>query len=80
MVIKCFGIVKDITGQSTISMDSESLELTTVEQLKNHLKHKFPEIKNLSSLMIAVNQVYAEDDLPLNDHDEIALIPPVAGG
>jgi molybdopterin synthase catalytic subunit len=33
-----------------------------------------------SSPLIAVNCEYTRDDLCLNDGDEIALIPPVAGG
>jgi molybdopterin synthase catalytic subunit len=29
---------------------------------------------------IAVNRIYADDDTPLRDGDEVALIPPVSGG
>lgn len=29
---------------------------------------------------IAINQSYASLDTPLNDGDELALLPPVAGG
>ncbi|MGL6022222.1 MAG: MoaD/ThiS family protein [Chitinophagaceae bacterium] len=36
--------------------------------------------QNLSSLMVAVNQTYAEDKTRLFPKDEIALIPPVSGG
>jgi molybdopterin synthase catalytic subunit len=32
------------------------------------------------SPMIAVNQRYARPETPLNEGDEVALIPPVAGG
>jgi molybdopterin converting factor subunit 1 len=30
--------------------------------------------------MVAVNQRYAQDDQPVNASDEVAIIPPVAGG
>ena len=30
--------------------------------------------------MVAVNQRYAKDDHPVNASDEVAIIPPVAGG
>ena len=30
--------------------------------------------------LVAVNQQYAESDAPVRDGDEVALIPPVAGG
>lgn len=32
------------------------------------------------SPLVAVNQRYAKGDVVLNDGDEVALIPPVAGG
>ena len=31
-------------------------------------------------VVVAVNQSYAESGTPLSDGDEVALIPPVAGG
>ena len=30
--------------------------------------------------MVAVNQRYARDDQPVSSSDEVAIIPPVAGG
>jgi molybdopterin converting factor subunit 1 len=30
--------------------------------------------------IIAVNETYATDDVPINAGDEVAVIPPVAGG
>ena len=30
--------------------------------------------------MVAVNQKYARDDQPVRSEDEVAIIPPVAGG
>jgi len=33
-----------------------------------------------SRVVVAVNQSYAEMATPLSDGDEVALIPPVAGG
>lgn len=32
------------------------------------------------SLRVAVNREYVDDEHPLNDGDEVAVIPPVAGG
>jgi len=40
----------------------------------------YPEFSKLSSLAVAVNSEYAQDDVPLNRNDEIAIIPPVSGG
>jgi len=33
-----------------------------------------------ATAVVAVNQEYASSDTPLRDGDEVALIPPVAGG
>ncbi|ADV65732.1 molybdopterin converting factor subunit 1 [Deinococcus maricopensis] len=35
---------------------------------------------SLRGCMIAVNETYATPDTPLSDHDEVAFLPPVAGG
>lgn len=51
-----------------------------VAALREELMARFPEIKSLNSLFIAVNNAYAEDAQVLLETDEIALIPPVSGG
>jgi molybdopterin converting factor small subunit len=38
------------------------------------------QLGQVNSFAIAVNQEYAEDNLSINESDEIAIIPPVAGG
>lgn len=76
-VIKAFGITKDIVGgRETVLETSE----TTVGSLRHALRERYPSLANIRSLMIAVNNSYAEDDLLIGETDEIALIPPVSGG
>ena len=41
---------------------------------------RYPALRELSSLALAVNQAYARDKDPVHESDEIALIPPVSGG
>ena len=53
---------------------------TTVGELRQELSERFPELLDLKSLFIAVNNDYADDDRVLKSTDEIALIPPVSGG
>jgi molybdopterin converting factor subunit 1 len=74
--LKAFGVARDILGSTT------ELEIpgNTVRELRQALYATFPDFKGLNSLMVAVNQRYAEDDLQLLSTDEIALIPPVSGG
>ena len=81
MTILLFGITKDIVGNATLSLShSEANEVHTVGQLRQLLRGTYPEMKRLSSLAIAVNSEYAEDEREINQEDEIAIIPPVSGG
>ena len=76
--ILTFGIARDIIGSSHFEVSMA--EGSTVVDLKKHLLDRFPRFSNLSSLMIAVNAEYGVEDTVLKERDEIALIPPVAGG
>jgi molybdopterin synthase sulfur carrier subunit len=78
MKILLFGIAKDICGGREIEVDFP--ENGTVGELDFLLKNKFPELKNLRSVVFAVNETYADFEQKLQKTDEIALIPPVSGG
>lgn len=73
-----FGITKDIIGKSPFSMDLQGEN--TAGNLMVQLIDKYPRLKDLNSIAIAVNGEYAENKTRLNSGDEIALIPPVSGG
>ncbi|MEQ8476706.1 MoaD/ThiS family protein [Fulvivirga sp.] len=72
-----FGVTKDIIGGSTTSV---TLEDSSVLGLKSKLFDDYPKLKGLNSLLIAVNNEYADDDLIIKSSDEVAIIPPVSGG
>lgn len=76
--ILSFGIAKEIVGTSVFDFELESE--ATVGDLKRRLLERFPDFMALSSLAIAVDGTYAEDDWLLLEGQEIALIPPVSGG
>lgn len=76
--VLAFGITKDILGASSIQIDLE--RGATVLDLKTHLIERFPAMKALNSLLIAVNNEYGDENLELKEGDDIALIPPVSGG
>ena len=81
MTILLFGITKDIVGQPTLSLShSEAKNLQTAGELKSYLKENYPDMRKLSSLAVAVNSEYAKDEYPIEEKDEIAIIPPVSGG
>lgn len=44
------------------------------------LKNKEESSTILRTTLVAINQNYAPHDTPLQEGDELALIPPVAGG
>jgi len=75
--IKAFGVTKDLLGGRDTMIEIRG---TTVGELRQELSERFPELLDLKSLFIAVNNDYADDDLVLKPTDEIALIPPVSGG
>lgn len=72
-----FGVTKDIIGGKSTSV---SLTDSSVLGLRTYLFDKYPKLKGLNSLMIAVNDEYADDDLEIKPSDEVAIIPPVSGG
>ena len=76
MRVLLFGIAKDIAGAPFITAEG----ITTVTDLKSWLFQEYPAMQKLKSLMVAVNKVYATDNLVLAPGDEIAIIPPVSGG
>ncbi|WP_224485215.1 molybdopterin converting factor subunit 1 [Robertkochia aurantiaca] len=81
MEILLFGITREIIGQSSLNTEVLGTDKpTTVKDLLALIKERFPALKNLSSLSVAVNNDYASPETPLTENDEIALIPPVSGG
>ncbi|MBL6445293.1 MoaD/ThiS family protein [Fulvivirga sp. 29W222] len=76
--ILAFGITRDIVGGSTFKIFLE--REATVSALKELLYQKYPKMKQLRSLMIAVDNEYVDEGLELKGQEEIALIPPVSGG
>lgn len=73
-----FGIAKDITGQRFL--DVELPTGGTVADLRAMLVERYPRLSDLASVRLAVNGEYAIEGLPLNENDEVAIIPPVSGG
>ena len=76
--ILAFGIAKDIFGSPAITADLP--DNARAADLKQALEQRYPRLKQLASYMLAVNNEYAGDELPLDARDEIAIIPPVSGG
>jgi molybdopterin synthase sulfur carrier subunit len=76
--IVLYGIAKDIIGTSNYVFLTE--QGITVKLLLEQLKVQFPKLKDLNSLLVAINDEYAELDDIIKDNDEVILVPPVSGG
>ncbi|OGQ16750.1 MAG: hypothetical protein A3B70_04090 [Deltaproteobacteria bacterium RIFCSPHIGHO2_02_FULL_40_11] len=62
-------------------MEVEISEHTTVRDVFFKVLHKNPHAHQLfKNTMFAVNQSYVQSATKLNSDDELAFIPPVAGG
>ena len=78
MKVLAFGIIKDIFNNSQIDITVKDGD--NVDILKNILEEKYPQLKELGSYMIAINNEYASGGDVISESDEVAIIPPVSGG
>ena len=73
-----FGISTDLVGSNALDLQLESS--ATVEGFKNEIQRQYPNLSELNSYAIAVNESYATDSTELKEGDTVAIIPPVSGG
>lgn len=74
-----FAVLRDIAG--TDSRELALAEGTTARDVWQSLRGEFAKLAGYTEPpMIAVNEEYAEPSTVLRDGDELAFIPPVAGG
>ncbi len=71
--LKYFGMVAE-----ALKLESEELDLNvlTVSDIENIYSSKLNDI----NFKVAVNQNLVESNHSLNENDEVALLPPFAGG
>ena len=71
-----FGVLTDVIGVSDIEFVTNS---SNVEKLNKSLHKDFPALKKYT-YKIAVNQEIITEEKKLKDGDEVAFLPPFAGG
>lgn len=74
-----FAVLRDIAGTSSdvVELPNGSRAADVWERLRS--KHR--ELAGYAQPpMVAINEEYVAPDSPLRDGDELAFIPPVAGG
>lgn len=78
ITVKYFGIIADITQKKEevffIEEDSNS-----IKKLQLKLEINYPKLLVIN-YSIAVNKKFLQNDILLENYDEIALMPPFAGG
>lgn len=82
ITIKLFGMVKSLAdNQAEVVLREDGTR--TVKDLIARLDATYPRIGELlrnKRVLISVNQDIAHEDLEIKDGDEVALLPPFAGG
>ena len=74
--IKYFGMIAEWVGSSERELEFSG---TTVADLKSQLEGSYSELKGIS-FQVAINNQIASMDQVLNENDEVAVMPPFAGG
>jgi molybdopterin synthase catalytic subunit/molybdopterin converting factor small subunit len=82
ITIRLFGVTKMLAGnQSSLSLNMP--DGGQVKDLVGLMETRYPAIGELihkKKVLVSVNQEIAHDETVIGDNDEIALLPPFAGG
>ena len=77
--VRFFALYRERAGHSVAAIDAP--DNATVGDLIALLRRQYPRLAPPeASIVVAVNQEYAEPGQTLHPGDEICLIPPVSGG
>jgi molybdopterin converting factor subunit 1 len=79
LAVRLFARARDLAGCDVITLEVSNT--ATVGQLRERLAVSYPALANiLARCALAVNDEFAEDEVPVPSGAEIALLPPVSGG
>src|SRR5687768_16158720 len=74
-----FGAARDAVGHEQIEVELESP--VNAAGARTRLLSLHPSLQRFGqSLLLAVNQQYAQSDREISEGDELAVFPPVSGG
>lgn len=77
--VRLFAALREALGRSALELELPAA--ARVEDAWQALLRERPELAPYRGrLAVAVNRAYAAFDAPLHEGDEVAFIPPVAGG
>jgi len=75
LTIFLYGKFKEMAGKDSIEVPL----LKSVKELRTYLQENYQFLKE-EYFMVAVNHTIYTDDAEISEKDEIAILPPVAGG
>ena len=73
--VKYFGVLSEITGKSEENRNING----SINNLITELTEEYPEIGK-HNFAVSTNQTISSENPPLQENDQIALLPPFAGG
>ncbi len=73
--VKLLGLLADVVGKSELQVD----KVSDTDALKKQLLSDFPSLAN-KSFIVAVKKQIVRNNQKLEAGDEVALLPPFAGG
>ena len=74
MKVRLFGVIAEAAGSELLEIDAAS-----TGELRDRLEQRLDR-PGAYSYSIAVERRIVRDDLPLEGHEEIAVLPPFSGG
>lgn len=82
ITVKLFGMTKSLAdNQSSLTLAmGKNQSVKTVVDLVNKRYPKIGELIYSKKILVSVNQEIAHEDTTIQEGDEIALLPPFAGG
>ena len=77
--IQLFAAARDAAGEGVVALQLS--DTADVAELRRRLTKAVPALAPLAaSLLVAVNNQYADDSVTLKNSDKVACFPPVSGG
>jgi MoaD family protein len=80
--VRFFAVLKKLVGREVMHVEAHNNHMT-LKDLLDRLDKEIPSFRSTlreGRTLIAVNQETAQEDTLISDGDEVAFLPPFAGG
>ncbi len=82
VTVRFFAVLKKLVGREVMHVEANNNHMT-LKDLLDRLDKEIPSFRSTlreGRTLIAVNQETAQEDTLVSDGDEVAFLPPFAGG